>query len=66
MVGFVEKAGIICFYCYIFDLTQTRFVIFCNNLYCVSALALSRVFRMYIYPIQNSLHIGATGTIMLS
>ena len=42
------------------------FVIFCVNLYCVSALALSKVFRMYIYSIQNSLHIGARGTTMLS
>ena len=61
-------SGIICFYCYIFVFdTDTVvifikiiiFIIFCVNLYCVSALALRQVFRMYIYSIQNSLHIGA-------
>ena len=54
--------SIIYFYYYIFVLTQTLFYDFNDNfffvnLYCVSALTLSQVLGMYIYSMQNSLHI---------
>ena len=48
----------ICFWhrnCFVIFTKIIIFVIFCVNLYCVSALALSQVIRMYIYSIQNSL-----------
>ena len=71
MVVFVEKWCQVLFVStviYLFS-TQTRFAIYIKiiifvNLYCV--LALSKVFRMYIYvQYKTKLHIGATGTIML-
>ena len=64
--GFHPLFLLLYFYCYIFVLTlfcdfhySDCFAIFCVNLHCVSALALSQVFRMYMYSIQHLLHIGA-------